>query len=377
MAGNNDNFWTVADGCAAFDISDKTLRKLRNQSGAKEIKRDGKVLFDMDAVRKYIAESDLGYVEQEVPNREGASATNSVPTASEHDVSSENKSNNNKKSITDGYTDREQGLVANMHGLQRSLKEAENRIVLLTEEKNVLLAEHNTQIKELRSIYDENIERVQKANAETIASKEQVVTEAEVRLKKMTRILIASGLCISVGVGFAASEYTKRVRSEAALLTSEGNYLSSEERRKDLQEQLNKNKTDMAALTDQFRSTSDQVVSASKEYSTEIKGFSNKLLEANNQINELQNKLLKEQEQKEQVKTELVQYKKKAELYEKAIPPNTILTEDPNRMTNIESDSIDEKVEGEVQGNNKNGVGATNLIELAEKIGHNNSTPID
>ena len=150
MAENRNDFWSVADGCAAFDCSDKTLRKLRKDSGANSFTRDGKVYFDMNAVRRYIMDNNLGFEEQAIPNKEGSDTSYSSRNSSEHTVSDEGKGTNSNEDSADKYTDREQGLVANMHGLQRSLEQANNQIERLETEKSLLIREHNEQIVELK-----------------------------------------------------------------------------------------------------------------------------------------------------------------------------------------------------------------------------------
>ncbi|MCG8684661.1 MAG: hypothetical protein MI892_07295, partial [Desulfobacterales bacterium] len=70
MTDSEFDFWPVADATAALQVSDKTLRKLRKDSGTTETIRDGKVYFDMNAVRRYIKENNLGFEEQLPPKKE-------------------------------------------------------------------------------------------------------------------------------------------------------------------------------------------------------------------------------------------------------------------------------------------------------------------
>lgn len=70
---DRSRYKTVAEGCTILGISDVTLRKLRKLANSDDIKHGKSVLFDIEAVKEWLANNRLDVSDNEVPGRYQAS----------------------------------------------------------------------------------------------------------------------------------------------------------------------------------------------------------------------------------------------------------------------------------------------------------------
>ena len=325
MSDGNVQYWTVAQGCAAFSCSDKTLRKLRKLSGAQSYTSDNKVYFDVDAVRKYIRENNMGITEKDIPQEEEFQQPQQGRNESEHNTNNDSETRYNNQEQKSQYNKREEGLMVSVNTLQQSLNQANAISDRLEAENDRLLAEHTRQLDIIRQDHKQQIDSLADSHKTNLEIKEKIAFEIEKKANRRAAMLIITALmCVAAGI-YAMLTFKNKVELES-------NLSSSEQVGTMLQKELETKTSQLENINQQFRTLSDQTIAAAKEYGTQIADKADRLLEANTKIYNLEKQL-------ETVQGEAAEWKnlyQNAQFKEPNIIDGYAGTENKNNKENLE-----------------------------------------
>ncbi len=349
-----DGYVTINEACSKLNKSERQIRRMRRQAGCKSFTMGKIVYFDFERLLEFMRENNMVYQIHDVPDEIKVEGESDVGHNGGHDTSADRETDY----IDVEFTDKESrgNEFDNKAAMQLWLQQQHH-----IERLDNQIEDYNDMIQMFRDAHRGEIEELKEVQKELICVKDSLIADIT-KKSNWKSAVIAAVLTISIGVSaILLNEKNKRTLADRDL----ENLNTVVDK---LQSQLGKTQEDKDKAIKEANAMRTLADTKSENLTLAVKDYSDNILEANSKISDLETKLLLEKSEKEKLEMAFQIYKNETESKEKSSQNKNNMSDASSQLENTEGGSGGKEID--FSGKK----GATNLLELAEKIKNNNDS---